>query len=430
MRISLLGFSLIAVGCGTNSGSMDAAPLVDMAVASIDAATAPADLAKPDLAMPDLAMPDLAKPDLAMPDLALPPPDLSPVFGLSAPTNITVGANATAVVTADYNNDTKLDLVVGNDNDNTVNILLGNGAGSFTISQTYGTGTTGGVASLALGNFGSSPRDIVVTSNNKKVSVLQMTGQTLVATKVLSSGLSTTMPGIGKFDGDANLDLALPDVNSPSLSIYLGAGDGTFTAGPVSTVGPNPRTAIAGLLNNDPHLDLVVTNSGDGTVSVLIGKGNGTFETKVDYLTGANANSGPNFMALADLNGDTKLDLVVANGSTNTIGVLLGKGDGTFLATAPFTTANNPRFPVLVDLNGDQKLDLAVGAGSSTKVHVHLGNGDGTFQSKLDFAAGLASVGGIAVGDFNGDTHPDLAAAVGAQPNGTVAILLNTSTWP
>ena len=147
-------------------------------------------------------------------------------------------------------------------------------------------------------------------------------------------------------------------------------------------------------LNGDGKLDLVIGNecasSGctDGaSVGVLLGNGDGTFQTAVAYRTGGT--SGPFFpvsIAIADVNGDHKPDLVVANGGSNTVAVLLGKGDGTLQPAV--TYGSGGMFPVSVavaDVNGDGKPDLFVANECADNncdgsVGVLLGDGDGTFQ--------------------------------------------------
>src|SRR5207302_5071208 len=90
-------------------------------------------------------------------------------------------------------------------------------------------------------------------------------------------------------------------------------------------------------------------------VSVLLGNGNGTFQLRQSFAVGTN----PRGVALGDINGDGKLDLVVANRSNNNVGVLLGNGNGTFAAMQTFTTGAAPYSAAVADLNGDGKLDVA-----------------------------------------------------------------------
>src|SRR5207302_1029086 len=107
------------------------------------------------------------------------------------------------------------------------------------------------------------------------------------------------------------------------------------------------------------------------------------------------------------------------------ISVLLGNGDGTFQAAVNYSTATNPVSVVVGDFNGDSKPDLVVVSLGSTNVAVLLGNGDGTFQSAVDYAAG-ANLNSVAVGDFNGDGKTDLAVATATTPSSSdnVSVLL------
>jgi hypothetical protein len=185
-------------------------------------------------------------------------------------------------------------------------------------------------------------------------------------------------------------------------------------------------------------------------VGVLLGNGDGTFQTAVTYDSGGIfANS----VVIGDVNGDGKLDLAVVNGSTTgadagNVGVLLGNGDGTFQPVAIY-----PRDPrggygagsvALMDVNGDGKPDVVVSncstsaigcAHSDGDVAVLLGKGDGTFQPPTiatTYGSGGTTPFGVAVGDVNGDSRPDIVAAncVGSQCGsglGELGVLINTS---
>ena len=127
-------------------------------------------------------------------------------------------------------------------------------------------------------------------------------------------------------------------------------------------------------------------------------------------------------MAVADVNGDGKPDLVVANRSSNTVSVLLGNGDGTFAAQQTFTTSVRDPYSVAVaDINGDGKPDIVVANASSNTVSVLLGNGDGTFGAQQTFAVG-GSPFTVAVADLNRDGRLDLVTANFTSAN--VSVLL------
>ncbi len=171
-------------------------------------------------------------------------------------------------------------------------------------------------------------------------------------------------------------------------------------------VGVKPASVIAADFNGDGKLDQAVANSSSNTVSILLGKGDGSFGPKTDFVT----SSGPSAVTAGDFNGDGKLDLAVAGKSANMVSILLGKGDGTFGAATDFGVGNGPVSVAAADFNGDGKPDLAVANHDSNTASVLLGKGDGTFGTKTDFVTGALPVF-IATGDFNADGKLDLAVA-------------------
>jgi Bacterial Ig-like domain (group 3)/FG-GAP-like repeat len=172
----------------------------------------------------------------------------------------------------------------------------------------------------------------------------------------------------------------------------------------------NAQFVVSGDFNNDGIPDLAVLNSAEsGTVGVYLGKGNGTFQSSVDY----NVGTFPFAMAVGDVNGDGKLDLIVANYSDGTVGVLLGNGDGTFQGQTTFATEAGPESVAVGDFNHDGWLDLAVTDSGTGEVSILLGNGDGTFQAEVPYS--VPNPEGIAVGDFNHDGILDLAVTGVAQ---------------
>src|SRR6516225_2951356 len=194
--------------------------------------------------------------------------------------------------------------------------------------------------------------------------------------------------------------------------------------------GISPSSVAIGDLNGDGRLDLVTANIGGdplgtptpaGTVSVLLGNGGGTFSAATQYPTGTGL-PGAQSVAIGDLNGDGRLDLAVAN-SSSSISVLLGQAGGGFLTLSPraLSPVNNFSSVALADLNGDAKLDLAVTNAGSNTVSVLLGNGTGGFSAATPYATGLGP-DSVAIGDLNGDGRLDLAVA--NHDSNTVSVLL------
>ena len=270
-------------------------------------------------------------------------------------------------------------------------------------------------------------------------------------------------------NGDGNPDLvvanqcagATNNCNLGSVSVLLGNGDGTFgTPTNFSSGGFIPESIAVADVNGDGKLDLVVANraytgegvtdSTDGAVGVLLGNGDGTFQAPVLYDSGGLV---ANSVAVADVDGDGKPDIVVgnlfasrSNKSNSTIGVLLGNGDGTFQTAATYSTGGLGSFVTdfgdetvvaVADLNGDGKPDVVVttgcpvgGCGSSGEVvGILLGNGDGTFQTAVTYGAGEGP-DSVAVADLNGDGNPDLVVGdIGCSVGrpcvgGSVSVLL------
>jgi hypothetical protein len=194
-------------------------------------------------------------------------------------------------------------------------------------------------------------------------------------------------------------------------------------AAPVNVnAGIAPDALAVGDFNGDGKPDLAAPNFRSGTVSVLLGNGGGAFQSPVAYPVG----SLPQAVATADFNGDGKLDLVVANsnpnGGGNTVCILLGKGDGTFGDAVPYAVSAAPVALAVGDFNGDNHPDVAVVNMQSNTVSILLNKGDGTFQSALNYAVGTQPRA-IAVGDVNGDGRPDLIVTNFAS--NTVSVLLN-----
>jgi hypothetical protein len=326
------------------------------------------------------------------------------------------GPFAESVAIADLNGDGKLDVVFASylvGHAGAVAVLLGNGDGTFQAPVAYSTGAGGVGESVAIADLnGDGYPDLVVASE--------------CLTPACSHG---AYPG--------------------GVSVFLGNGDGTFqTPLNYGSGGWDASSVAIADLNGDGYPDLAVSNlcqlsascpvegAPPGEVSVLLGNGDGTFQAPVSYSSGGSWATSVAIGALSD-GGDP--DLVATNFFVpeDSVGVLLGNGTGIFQAPVTYAeTSASANSVAIADVNGDGYLDLVVAnmceldnaicghPGYDGGVAVLLGNGDGTFQNPINYSSGGPDAVSVAVADVNGDGRPDLVVL-----SSTVGVLLNKTSY-
>jgi hypothetical protein len=328
-----------------------------------------------------------------------------------------------AVAVGDFNHDGRLDLAVATGTaTNNVAVLLGNGDGTFRAPEYYTAGV--GPISIVAADFNRDGNlDLAVANSlSNYVSILMGNGDGTFQPATQSPPVSyPDFVAVGDFNGDGKTDLLALSYNNPCkcISIFLGNGDGTFQD-PVTTE-PSFSVLTLGIgdFNGDGKLDLATAgNVGlQRYVNILLGNGDGTFTQGATYT----GETSPSSIAVADFNGDRKLDFAVANYLSSTISVWLGNGDGTFQPAVDYDTSG-PLWVVADELNGSGKVDLAA-SNVNGGVSVFAGNGDGTFQAGSFYPGGTWDTF-VAVGDFNGDRKPDLV--ITDHVSDDVFVLLNT----
>jgi hypothetical protein len=238
---------------------------------------------------------------------------------------------------------------------------------------------------------------------------------TFVRAQTSLAGLAPMAVALGRFNADGFVDAAVADAGYPYLvSVLPGDGSGGFGT-PISTpVGPyQPELLAVADFNGDGKLDLAVADV--FTITILLGNGDGTFQASPVNFQAA---IGPSALVVADFDGDGKLDLAEVSQNNGPV-VFFGNGNGTFGPAVPVDATAPATQMAVGDVNGDGRADIAVSVVSSNSVRIYLGQANQTFQTAPELPVDT-NVGPLAFGDFNGDGKLDLAA----NANFYAAILL------
>ena len=300
-------------------------------------------------------------------------------------TGTNLANNPSSVVVADFNGDGFLDIAVANQGDNSISLFRGNGDGTFK-------------------EFPGSPFKLTNTSTISEVApVAMVSGNFRNKTNAVNSAVE--------------VDLAVVNQSSKNVSILLSSVDNnldvTFTEAPNSpiAVGTTPVAIATGDLNVDGVPDLAVVNQGDNTVSVLLGSANldGTFTAATGSpLPTASTPAG---IVIANFANTAIPDIAVTNKGSNTLGVYLGLGNGTFASRIELNTPAQPSALIASVLTSTGLPDAALVSQDPTTPN----QGEVTvIQDSTSFANGAAN--GVAQTPYPASEYVDLGVKIKATP--------------
>lgn len=325
--------------------------------------------------------------------------------------SVLTGDQPVEVIAADFNNDGKLDATTGDYTSKTVSVFLNDGTGAFTLSQTIQLPAD--VKQLDAADLnGDGKLDLIVREfNGNNFKLLPGNGDgTFAAPHTLNGSGGTSSFDLGDIDSDGDIDIVTGRSSGGQDGIYLfrNKGNFEFDAGEhFDGIGGVHHVHLADV-NEDGSLDvLTVGPSLDAPAGLMLNNGAGQFPTHTGLTT--RYDSQKDAVTAADVNSDGNLDAIVQY-QGGSFDVLLGNGNGTFAAPTGESSLGSADIAV-IDISGDGKLDIVSGSDLYGAVCINEGNGDGSFgEDDKEYLFG-SNVTDFAVGDFNGDGKIDVIVA-------------------
>src|SRR5580693_4326851 len=297
------------------------------------------------------------------------------------------GAGPTAIAVGDFNNDGFADLAVVNKNANTVSIFLGNGDETFqTPTTTLVTGNAPtSIVAQAFNPNAPGIIDLAVTnSTDNTLQIFLGNGKgTFTNGVTYDTGVTPVFVASADVNLDGNLDLVVADSGAAtttntvgnSVSVFLGNGDGTFIlpggARMDFAAGTTPTSFVIADFNDDGIPDLLVTASGDDAAALMIGASGGFFNAPIEVPVGTT----PDSVATADFNGDGLPDVAISNFGSNTASVIL---DSSSLIGLLSSNGVGTQFP------NAEYIDIGLKVKATPRVHE---NGDVSLQFEFTLSS-------------------------------------------
>ena len=344
------------------------------------------------------------------------------------------GSTPYGVTLADLNRDGRLDIVTANQGSSTAGVLLGQAGGGFSAVSTYSAGAGSRPVGVALADVSGDGWPDIITANNGSSTagvLLGQAGGSFVPVITYSVGFASSAYSVAVADvnGDGRRDIVTANIGSNTAGVLLGQAGGGFTPASTYPTGANsfPNGLAVADVSGDGRPDLVTANYSSSTVGVLLGQAGGGFATVMTYST--DTGSTPVGVVLADVSGDGRADIITANQGTNTVGVLLGQVGGGFTAVTTYSTGAGsfPKSVAVSDVNGDGRADI-ITANYNGTAGVLLRQTGGSFGPISTYSTGPnSSPRSVIVADVSGDGRPDIVTA--NFGSSTAGVLLNTGTF-
>ncbi|HEY1011402.1 MAG TPA: FG-GAP-like repeat-containing protein, partial [Herpetosiphonaceae bacterium] len=328
-----------------------------------------------------------------------------------------VGANPTFVTIADLNRDGKQDLAVANSGAATLTLLPGHSDGTFADAATLAA-AAGPITVLAADLNNDGHQDLAATASGANALAVLLNQAParggFARPELIATGDEPAAVVLSDLDADNRPELLI--ANRATNTVTKSSSDhGRYTSSLSVAVAPQPRAIVTGDFNHDGRRDAAVVSENSqgaaGTVTLLLSTIIYPFVSPPPtYAVGAR----PVALDAGDINGDTYLDIAVANAGGNSVSLLLGTAAGPLQAGTTVPVGTDPSAVLLRDFDRDGKLDLAVTNKGSNTLTTYRGSGTGTFTALQTVPVSPGPVA-LDAGDANGDAYLDLAVASTTQ---------------
>jgi hypothetical protein len=308
---------------------------------------------------------------------------------------------------------------------------------SFDGGTGYPAGSSPGALATGDLNGDGKPDLVIANIGDSTISILQNVsdpGAVVFAPKIdLVGKFSPQRIILADINGDGKLDIAVLSKDSNMVTLFKNTRIGnqiSFNLKANFATGLSPQNMEIADIDSDGNPDIVVANTGENTISILKNQssssGGFSFIPRINFAAG----NSPQGLAIADIDGDQRVDIVTTNYASGSFSAFRNSSVGYAVALDPkidFATGVGPQSIAVADVDKDGMPDMIIANKLSGTLSVikNMSSGSISFAPKVDVAVGLAPIN-VSVGDLDGDGTPDIAVV--NNGSNTISVLKNKST--